>query len=65
MTHKATMNWSGNWSYRGYQIQKNERIWEIYAGTFTQGRAAYGWTKKEAIQKIDNIIDRGDEWKDA
>ena len=64
MTHEAKMNWSGNWTYRGYQVNKNGRIWDVYAGTFSQGRATYGWTKKEAMKKIDNIIDRGCKWKD-
>jgi len=60
MTHKATMNWSGNYTYRGYTINKNGRVWDIYDNASYKNTEncsfKYAWTLSEAKKKIDAMI---------
>lgn len=60
MTHKATQNWAGNYDYRGYKINKNERIWEYFDmtnGFSYRSRDGYGWTLAEVKAQIDSLKD--------
>ena len=57
MTHKATQNWPGNYTYRGYRIVRRG-TWDVFPNDRDRGcREAYGYTLTEAKAEVDRLID--------